>query len=70
MIRIRAVRIAFFALLFANLVYFAWAHWIDVPRRAPPASESVGRLPQQGHAFPTAIGAKAFSPSEIARCVK
>jgi hypothetical protein len=45
LIRIRAVRIAFFALLFANLVYFAWAHWIDVPRR-PPASESVGRLPQ------------------------
>jgi hypothetical protein len=40
------VRIAFFALLFANLVYFAWAHWIDVPRRPPPASESVGRLPQ------------------------
>jgi hypothetical protein len=39
------VRYAFFALLLANLVYFAWAHWIDIP---PPAalSDATARLPQ------------------------
>jgi hypothetical protein len=26
------VRYALFALLFANLAYFAWAHWVDSPR--------------------------------------
>jgi hypothetical protein len=26
------VRSVLFALLFANLAYFAWAHWVDVPR--------------------------------------
>lgn len=39
------MRIAFFALLFVNLVYFAWAHWIDTPRPAPP-NEAIARLPQ------------------------
>jgi hypothetical protein len=38
------VRIAFFALLLVNLVFFAWAHWVDVPTRAP-ASE-VEKLPR------------------------
>jgi hypothetical protein len=39
------VRYAFFALLLANLVYFAWAHWIDIP---PPValSDATARLPQ------------------------
>jgi hypothetical protein len=40
----RCVRIAFFALLFANLVYFAWAHWIDVPQ-APAVNPGAKRLP-------------------------
>jgi len=39
------VRTVCFALLFANLVYFAWAHWVDVPR--PPAvNPQVAHLPQ------------------------
>jgi hypothetical protein len=39
------VRYVFFALLFANLVYFAWAHWIDIPRPAA-LNEATARLPQ------------------------
>jgi hypothetical protein len=39
------VRIAFIALLVVNLVYFAWAHWIDTPRPAP-VNEAIARLPQ------------------------
>ena len=39
------MRIVFFALLFLNLAYFAWAHWIDAPRPAPP-NEAVARLPR------------------------
>lgn len=39
------MRIACFALLFANLVYFAWAHWVDVPP-PPPVNARIARLPQ------------------------
>jgi hypothetical protein len=39
------VRIAFFALLFLNLAYFAWSHWIDAPRPAP-VNEAIAHLPQ------------------------
>jgi SPOR domain len=39
------VRLAFFALLFVNLAYFAWAHWIDVPRPAP-VNEAIAHLPR------------------------
>jgi hypothetical protein len=39
------VRLVFFALLFLNLAYFAWAHWIDAPR-APPVNEAIAHLPQ------------------------
>ena len=45
MIYNRHVRTVCFALLFANLVYFAWAHWVDVPR-PPPANPAIARLPQ------------------------
>jgi hypothetical protein len=40
------MRIAFFALVFANLCYFAWARWDDVPERPPvnPAIEALPRL--------------------------
>jgi len=41
----RPVRIACLALLFANLVYFAWAHWVDVPP-PPPVNLQIARLPQ------------------------
>jgi hypothetical protein len=39
------VRTAFLALLLLNLAYFAWAHWVDAPRGAPPAL-SANRLPE------------------------
>jgi hypothetical protein len=38
------VRYAFLALLFCNLAYFAWAHWIDVPP-PPPVNEAIAKLP-------------------------
>ena len=39
------MRFVFFALLFTNLAYFAWAHWIDVPRPAP-VNEAIAHLPR------------------------
>ena len=39
------MRFVFFALLFVNLAYFAWAHWIDIPRPAP-VNEAITRLPR------------------------
>jgi hypothetical protein len=39
------VRLAFFTLLFINLVYFAWAHWIDAPRAAP-VNDAIAHLPR------------------------
>jgi hypothetical protein len=39
------VRNAFIALLVVNLVYFAWAHWVDEPK-APPVNEALARLPR------------------------
>jgi len=39
------VRLVFFALLFLNLAYFAWSHWIDAPRPAP-VNEAIAHLPQ------------------------
>jgi hypothetical protein len=37
------VRVAFYALLLVNLLYMAWAQWIDVPE--PPAPSSIAKLP-------------------------
>jgi len=39
------VRNAFIALLFANFVYFAWAHWVDEPK-APAVNETLTKLPR------------------------
>jgi len=39
------LRIVFLVLLFVNLAYFAWAHWIDVPR-LPPVNEAIAKLPR------------------------
>jgi hypothetical protein len=39
------VRNIFLALLAANLVYFAWAHWVDGPRPAP-VNEALQKLPR------------------------
>jgi len=41
----RPVRPTFFALLFMNVVYFAWAHWIDAPKPAP-VNEAIVHLPR------------------------
>lgn len=38
------MRNVFFALLLANFVYFAWAHWIDAPKPAP-ANAALAKLP-------------------------
>lgn len=37
------MRVIFYALLLVNLLYMAWAEWIDVP--APPAPSSIAKLP-------------------------
>ena len=39
------MRTAFFVLLFANLAFLAWAHWVDVPPRAP-SNDAISRLPR------------------------
>lgn len=39
------MRAVFFLLLFANLVFVAWAEWIDVPPAAP-ANDSYAKLPR------------------------
>jgi SPOR domain len=39
------VRNVFLALLVANLAYFAWAHWVDVPP-PPPVNEAIEKLPR------------------------
>jgi hypothetical protein len=41
---IAPVRVAVYALLLVNLLYFGWAEWIDVP--APPAASSIAALPR------------------------
>jgi hypothetical protein len=39
------VRNAVIALLVANLVYFAWSHWVDEPK-PPPVNEALAKLPR------------------------
>src|SRR5258708_15856948 len=39
------MRKVFWALVFANIAYFGWSHWVDVPR-PPPVNETVPRLPR------------------------
>jgi hypothetical protein len=39
------VRVAFFVLLFVNLVFMAWAGWVDTPRQAK-ATDANARLPK------------------------
>ena len=77
------MRIAFFLLLFANLVFLAWAEWIDVPQPAAsndlytklPRLKLVGEEPSHnnrpssggGRARKTALQPPASTAS--ARCV-
>lgn len=39
------MRNAFIALLFVNLVYFAWAQWVDEPK-PPPVNQALAKLPR------------------------
>ena len=39
------MRNAFIALLVVNLVYFAWAQWVDEPK-TPPVNEALAKLPR------------------------
>ena len=39
------MRNAFIALLVVNLMYFAWAQWVDQPRM-PPVNEALAKLPR------------------------
>lgn len=39
------MRVAFFAVLLANLLFLAWAGWIDAPRKNPPPAQDA-RIPQ------------------------
>ena len=39
------MRVAFFALLFVNLAFLAWAQWVDAPPEAK-TSESIAKLPR------------------------
>lgn len=38
------MRVAVYALVLANLLYFGWAEWVDVP--APPAPSPIAALPR------------------------
>jgi hypothetical protein len=62
------VRPALFALLFANLAYFAWAHWIDAPRPVPEnaAFAKLPRLKLRNEVVQPAPGAAPESMQRIA----
>ncbi|HEV3286433.1 MAG TPA: SPOR domain-containing protein [Steroidobacteraceae bacterium] len=61
------MRTAFFALLFVNLTYFAWAHWVDVPP-PPPVNEAIDRLPKLKLAeeLPPSQQRQAAAPAKMA----
>jgi hypothetical protein len=69
------MRKAFFALVVANILYFAWAQWIDVTP-SPPVNESLAKLPRLKllEGFPQAgratdDGALAAARTVPARCL-
>ena len=67
------MRNVFFALIFVNLAYFAWAHWVDTPRPAP-VNENIQKLPRlklASEAPPAAPGAAAERTSfaQSANCM-
>lgn len=77
------MRIAFFLLLFANLVFLAWAEWIDVPQPAAsndlyaklPRLKLVGEEPSHNNRPSSASGSarktalQPPAPTASARCV-
>jgi hypothetical protein len=70
----RNVRTAVFVLIFVNLVFMAWAHWIDVPLE-PPANQADARLPRlvlaseapsrPPRAAQAAVTSAASAPSDV-----
>lgn len=62
------MRHVLFALLFANLAYFAWAHWIDAPRPVPEnaAFAKLPRLKMRNEVVQPAPGAASGSAQKIA----
>ena len=58
------MKIAFFVLLFANLAWYGWTHWI-APSRAPAASAAAaGNLLLAREAEPAAAGTAAARPRD------
>jgi hypothetical protein len=56
------VRNLFLALIVANLAFFAWAHWVDVPAKAPVAVDrDAGIPPLQLAPIPASSGPAAGS---------
>jgi hypothetical protein len=62
------VRPVLFALLFANLAWFAWAHWVDAPRPVPenPAIAKLPRLKMRGELSSPAAGPLPASAQKVA----
>jgi hypothetical protein len=58
------VRIAFFILLAMNVVYLAWAGWIDTPPAPPPVNEANAKLQQL-----TLVSDEAAESTQLARPV-
>lgn len=58
------VRVVFFALLLINLLYMAWAHWIDVP--PPPQPSPIALLPRLKLASDPPPDQHAAAPAKMA----
>src|SRR5665213_1947796 len=58
------VRNAVFALLFVNLAFMAWAHWIDVPFE-PPVNQADARLPRLVFAADAPVAAAKVIPAAV-----
>jgi hypothetical protein len=61
------VRLSFLALVAANIVFFAWAHWIDVPARAPVAAARDASIPPLQLETMANNGASSAGSSTIAQ---
>lgn len=58
------MRVAFFVLLAINVVYLAWAGWIDAPPAAPLVNEAKAKLPQL-----TLVSDESAETTQLARPV-
>src|ERR1700689_4940939 len=58
------VRNAVFALLFVNLAFMAWAHWIDVPFE-PPVNQADAHLPRLVFAADASVAAPKVIPAAV-----